>query len=159
MSTQIIRSEGIYHGMPMHQTSLGLPTYPNDAEYTGLTAIVTGANGISGYHQVKVLSRAPDRWAKIYCLSRRPPPGYFFDGLGEGAQRVEHVEADFLAKAEVIAEQLKKKISKQQGGVLGMWSDADALAEVNNALIENFTGALKLSNLKPKRFLLQTGAK
>ena len=40
-----------------------------------------------------------------------------------------------------------------------MWSDADALAEVNNALIANFTGALKLSNLRPKRFLLQTGAK
>ncbi|KXT03397.1 hypothetical protein AC579_3967 [Pseudocercospora musae] len=101
MSTQVIRSEGIYHG---------LPTYPNDADYTGLTALVTGANGISGYHQVKVLSRAPERWAKIYCLSRRPPPSYFFDGLGEG---VEHVEADFLAKAELIAEQLdKKKIRK-----------------------------------------------
>ncbi|KXT03399.1 hypothetical protein AC579_3967 [Pseudocercospora musae] len=161
MSTQVIRSEGIYHG---------LPTYPNDADYTGLTALVTGANGISGYHQVKVLSRAPERWAKIYCLSRRPPPSYFFDGLGEG---VEHVEADFLAKAELIAEQLdKKKIRKvdyvfffsytqprQKGGVLGMWADADALAEVNNALIANFTGALKLANLKPKRFLLQTGAK
>ena len=70
------------------------------------------ALGISGYHMVKVLCAAPERWSKIYCLSRRPPPDYFYDGLGEGATRVEHVEADFLAKPEQIAENLKQKIKK-----------------------------------------------
>ena len=40
-----------------------------------------------------------------------------------------------------------------------MWSDAEALAHVNTSLITNFTQALTLANLKPKRFLLQTGAK
>ena len=68
--------------------------------------------GISGYHMVKVLAAAPERWSKIYCLSRRPPPDYFYDGLGEGATRVEHVEADFLAKPEQIAENLKQKIKR-----------------------------------------------
>ena len=40
-----------------------------------------------------------------------------------------------------------------------MWSDASALAKVNTDLISNFASALTLANLKPKRFLLQTGAK
>lgn len=57
---------------------------------------------------VKVLSAAPERWSKVYCLSRRPPPDYFFDGLGEGASRVEHVSADFLGDTKDLGEQLKK---------------------------------------------------
>jgi hypothetical protein len=61
---------------------------------------------------VKVLCSAPERWSKIYCLSRRPPPDYFFDGLGEGAKRVEHVEADFLGEPEKLGEMLKAKIEK-----------------------------------------------
>ena len=71
---------------------------------------MTGANGISGYHMVEALTGAPERWEKIYCLSRRPPPSYFFERLGEGAQRVEHVEADFLGKPEALAESLEDKI-------------------------------------------------
>ena len=88
---QVVKSQGIYHG---------LPTYPEKPDYQDLTAIVTGANGkypdtqlrwsletkliqstgISGYHMVKALAEAPERWSKIYCLSRRPPPDYFFNG-------------------------------------------------------------------------------
>lgn len=77
----------------------------------GLTAIVTGANGISGYHMVKVLAAAPGRWDKIYCLSRRPPPVYFFEGLGEGASRVKHVSADFLEEPTNVADTLKEHVS------------------------------------------------
>lgn len=40
----------------------------------------------------------------------RPEPNK--TGLGEGAQRVEHVEADFLAKPEEIAASLREKIKK-----------------------------------------------
>ncbi|KAK5175839.1 uncharacterized protein LTR77_000979 [Saxophila tyrrhenica] len=179
--SQVVKNEGIYHGMP---------TYPDEEQFKNLTAVVTGANGISGYHMVKVLAAAPQRWSKIYCLSRRPPPDYFFDGLGDGAKRVEHVEADFLGSPEQLAEMMKGKIGKvdhvfffsytqpqQKGGLLGMWSDADALAKVNCTfllftptpstplttspadLISNFTRGLQLANLTPKRFLLQTGAK
>lgn len=95
---QVVTSHGIYHG---------LPTFAKTQDFTGLTAIVTGANGISGYHMVKVLAAAPERWKKIYCLSRRPPPDYFFAGLGEGAARVEHLSVDFMDDAEKIAESLK----------------------------------------------------
>ncbi|CAK1357289.1 unnamed protein product [Cercospora beticola] len=49
--------------------------------------------------------------------------------------------------------------SKQKGEVLGMWSDADALADINTTLISNFIEGLKLAGLTPKRFVLQTGAK
>ena len=110
--TYTVQSRGIYHG---------LPTYPDDIQ--GLTAIVrkptvhvllsksstdsmkiTGANGISGYHMLKVLSRSPRRWAKIYCLSRRPPviPG----GLPENA---EFVSLDFLREPKEIAEALESR--------------------------------------------------
>ena len=97
--TQVVVSRGIYHG---------LPTYPETPELTGLTAIITGANGISGYHMLKVLAAAPKRWNKIYCLSRRPPPDYFFSDLGDGAGRVEHISADFLAEPGEIAKSLQK---------------------------------------------------
>lgn len=97
-STQTIHSEGIYHG---------LPSYPDSSDFNGLTAIVTGANGISGYHMVKVLARSPKRWTKIYCASRRPPPDYFFAELGDGAQNVEHLEVDFLSEPSKIAEALR----------------------------------------------------
>lgn len=35
-------------------------------------------------------------------------PDYFYDGLGDGASRVEHVSADFLGDAKELGEQLKK---------------------------------------------------
>ncbi|EXJ66796.1 uncharacterized protein A1O5_09991 [Cladophialophora psammophila CBS 110553] len=162
--SQTVQSKGIFHG---------LPTYPTDStENADLTAIVTGATGISGYHMLKVLAAAPERWSKIYTLSRRPPSDYFFADLGDGAARVEHVEADFQAGPEALAEMLKAKIGKvdhvfffsymqpaQKGDILGMWSNAEELTRVNTDLLVNFLGALKLSGLKPKRFLLQTGAK
>lgn len=97
---QVVYSKGIFHG---------LPTFPKNV--AGLTAIVTGANGISGYHMAKVLAAAPDRWEKIYCLSRRAPPDYFFDGLGEGASRVEHVPVDFLEEPASIAKVLESHVS------------------------------------------------
>jgi N-acetyl-gamma-glutamylphosphate reductase len=59
---QIVESRGIYHGLPVYDDSL-----------KGLTAIITGANGISGYYMLRVLAQHPERWSKIYCLSRRPP--------------------------------------------------------------------------------------
>jgi hypothetical protein len=98
-STKVVVSNGIYHG---------LPTYPESPDLSGLTAIITGANGISGYHMLKVLAAAPERWKKIYCLSRRPPPDYFFAELGEGANRVEHISVDFLSEPEEIAKELGK---------------------------------------------------
>jgi hypothetical protein len=93
MSVQKIQTSGIYHG---------LPVFPE--RQRGLTAIVTGANGISGYYMLEVLGQAPERWTKIYCLSRRPPA--IKEGLPKNA---EHVALDFLKRPEEIADVLKEK--------------------------------------------------
>lgn len=65
---------------------------------------LAGANGISGYHCLKVLAQDPERWSKIYCLSRRPP--YVEGGLPKQA---EHVSLDFLQEPAEIGKVLEDK--------------------------------------------------
>ena len=155
MATQAVQTRGIYHG---------LPVFPENLE--GLTAIITGANGISGQYMLRVLAQSPGRWKKIYCLSRRPPaiPG----GLPSHA---EHIPLDFLKKPADIAEILKEhgvhadhvfffsyiQVEPKEGA--GLWSNAEEMTRVNTDLLKNFAEALPLANIKPKRFMLQTGAK
>jgi hypothetical protein len=155
MGTQIVHSRGIYHGLPAFSDNV-----------KDLTAIVTGANGISGYHMIKVLAQSPQRWKKMFCLSRRPPavPG----GLPSNA---EFISVDFLEEPSKIAEVLKAKgvnadhvffysyvqVVPKPGGRL--WSNAEEMTEVNGKLLSNFLGALELSGIQPKRIMLQTGAK
>lgn len=155
MAVQQVRSHGIYHG---------LPVYPD--HLNGQTAIITGANGISGYYMYRVLSQDPKRWKKIYCLSRRPPliPG----GLPD---HVEHVPLDFLQQPKDIAAVLKDKgvtadhvfffsyiqVKPKEGK--GLWSDAEEMCRVNSELVDNFLEAMKIASITPKRFMLQTGAK
>jgi len=155
MSTHQIQSRSIYHGLPVYPKSL-----------TGLTAIITGANGISGYHMLRVLAQDPERWAKIYCLSRRPPavPG----GLPKNA---EHITLDLLKEPEEIAELLKERgvkadyvfffayIQVEPKPGQALWSDAEEMCRVNTALLSNFCNALPIAGVKPKRIHLQTGAK
>lgn len=87
---------------------LNLPTY--SPEIQNLTAIVTGANGISGFFTLRVLLQSPQRWRKIWAVSRRPPPAEMMDLLTpEQRDRVEHVAVDFLEKPEVIAKALSDK--------------------------------------------------
>lgn len=155
MATQQIQSKGIYHG---------LPVYPSDQK--GLTAIITGANGISGYYMYRVLAQDTRLWKKIYCLSRRPPliPG----GLPD---HVEHIPLDFLKDPKEIAAVLKERnvtadhvffFSYIQPPPLpgkGLWSDAEETARVNSELLKNFLEALKTASITPKRFMLQTGVR
>ncbi|KAI0160597.1 isoprenoid synthase domain-containing protein [Xylariaceae sp. FL1272] len=161
-SSQTIYSSGIFHG---------LPTYAEGPQYQNLTAIVTGATGVSGYHMVQVLAASP-RWSKIYCLSSRPPPDNFFADLGENSQRVEHLAIDFQLDPADIAANLKEKIDHvdsvfyhsymhplPKGDVKDFWANADEVAEVNVSLFRNFIGALQQSHLNPRRFMLQTGTK
>ncbi|KAK5127920.1 hypothetical protein LTR85_005037 [Meristemomyces frigidus] len=156
MSVQQVQSKGIYHG---------LPVYPPDL--TGLTAIVTGANGISGSYMLRVLSQDPKRWKKIICLSRRPPLV-----SGGSPENVEHIPLDFLKDPSEIARVLKDRNviadhvfffsyiqPPPKPGMPGIWSDAEELVRVNSLLVSNFVEALKLAEVKPKRFMLQTGAK
>jgi hypothetical protein len=41
----------------------------------------------------------------------------------------------------------------------GLWSNIEDLTKQNVALLTNFLGSLPLASIKPKRVLLQTGAK
>jgi nucleoside-diphosphate-sugar epimerase len=153
--TQQVQSKGIFHG---------LSVYPEDIN--GMTAIITGANGISGHYMLRVLAESPQRWKKIYCLSRRPPviPG----GLPTNA---EHIPLDFLKSPEDIAATLKEKnvtadhvfffsyVQPPPKPGKGLWSDADEMVRVNSELLSNFLQALQRASITPKRFMLQTGAK
>lgn len=89
--TYSVRDKGIYHG---------LPVFPS--ELKDLTAIVTGANGISGYYMLKALAEAPQRWKRIICLSRRPPALKL-------PSNAEFISLDFLKSPEEIATVLKEK--------------------------------------------------
>ncbi|KAK4448807.1 Iridoid synthase [Podospora aff. communis PSN243] len=161
-NTHTVRSVGIYHG---------LPTYPESDPDTGLTALVTGATGLSGYHMVRVLASST-RWKKIICLGSRPPPANFFTDLGDGADRVEHLAVDFRSDPSEIARRLSERVSKvdcifyfsymqpaPKGDILNLWANADELATVNSTMFTNFLAALPLTPLTPTRFLLQTGTK
>lgn len=128
LDQQTVQSKGIFHG---------LPVFPSSTK--GLTAIITGANGISGNYMLQVLSEAPERWTKIYCLSRRPPA--IPDGLPPQA---EHIALDFLKEPDEISRVLKEKDVKadyiffysyvqakpKEGG--GLWSDAEEMCRVNS---------------------------
>lgn len=150
MSVQQVQSRGIYHG---------LPVFPDNLK--GLKAIVTGANGISGQHMVRVLAEAPERWSKIYCLSRRPPaiPG----GVPSNA---EHIPLDFLKSPEEIGKVLKDhgveayvhlyepigaradrhsdyvffysyiQVAPKEGAAL--WSNAQEMADTNSKIWKSF---------------------
>lgn len=89
-NTQLVRSEGIFHG---------LPCYPDSIE--GLRAMVVGASGQSGQPMIDVLSSDPQRWAKVYALSRRPPTSI-------NGSNVEHVPTDLLWSHEKIASMLRE---------------------------------------------------
>lgn len=89
---QTIYSSGIHHG---------LPTFP-DHDGKKYTAIVTGANGISGSEIVNALIAAPERWEIIYAMSRRPPPA--------ANERVKPIAADFKdSTPEQLAELFKSE--------------------------------------------------
>ncbi|KAL9052135.1 MAG: hypothetical protein Q9162_005596 [Coniocarpon cinnabarinum] len=131
MTTEVVQTKGIFRG---------LPKYPDNTPQQ--TALITGANGISGYYMIKVLAENPQIWKKIYCLSRRPPaiPG----GLPKNA---EFVQCDFLKSADEI------------GGVMKNHGITHVSQPIQDKLLANFLGALDVTSIKPKRIMLQTGAK
>lgn len=100
-SAQLIRSDGIF---------LGLPCYRPTQESHRQTALIAGATGVSGYHMVKRLA-ASERWAEVYCLSRRSPTGSFFADLGANVDKVKHVSIDFLDRPEEISKVLESRIN------------------------------------------------
>jgi hypothetical protein len=67
----------------------GLPKFPC-ATRTKYTAIVTGANGITGQHILRALSESPERWKTIHALNRTPPQNALSTGI------VKYLSVDFL---------------------------------------------------------------
>jgi len=96
--SQTVFSRGIFHG---------LPTFPDTPEYENLTAIVTGASGISGHHMIRALADSSQRWSKIYALARRPPPDYLLKKLGKQAGMVTHIPLDFFTDPEEMGKALR----------------------------------------------------
>lgn len=87
--TYQVRSEGIFHGLPVI-----------DPAWKNLRAIVVGASGQSGQPVLDVLSSSPDRWEKVYAVSRRPPT--------TNAKNVEHIAVDLLWEPDQVASVLRK---------------------------------------------------
>lgn len=134
--------------------SEALPLYSNgifknlpqfSPEIQGLTAIVTGATGISGFFTLRVLLQSPHRWRKVWALSRRAPTPEMMNLLTpEQRDRVEHVPCDFLSKPEDIAKALKDKnvtadavffysYTQPKTEIKGAhpWANAQELADIN----------------------------
>ncbi|KAK1479609.1 NAD dependent epimerase/dehydratase [Colletotrichum cuscutae] len=140
-----------------------LPTFDESVE--GLTAIITGANGISGFNTMRALLDSPKRWKTIFCLSRRPPPEEMMNLLSADARsRIEIVTCDFLDEPASIAKSMKEAGVRADhifyySYIHKLWTDVDGLVESNVALLKNFLEALELADIKPTRFILQTGGK
>ena len=91
MIAQTVFCNGIFHG---------LPTFP-DHDGKKYSAIITGANSITGAHMVRVLAESPQRWETIYALSRKPPNT-------EVAPNVKNLAIDFLTSPDEVAKILKE---------------------------------------------------
>lgn len=131
--------------LPLYNNGIfkNLPTF--SPEIQGLTAIITGANGISGFFTLRVLLQSPQRWRKVWALSRRPPTPEMMALLTpEQRDRVEHVSVDFLGKPETIASAMKEKgvtadavffysYTQPKTDIKGAhpWANAQELADIN----------------------------
>ena len=155
------RDSGIYRNLPQF-----------DPKLTELTALITGANGISGFNTLLALLDSPQRWAKIFTLSRRPIPTEMMSLIpAELQDRIEHISCDLQAKPEAIAKLLQKAnvrvdyiffyayLQPRPPPGARAWSNQQELLEVNAALLRNFLQAIPQAGVRPERFLLQTGAK
>jgi len=146
-----------------------LPTFPN---VSGLTAIVPGATGISGWNTIRSLLDSPTRWTKIYAMSRSPPSKKLTNLLSEQQRsHIQHLAVDFSRSPEEIAQVLEPiheldpyvffyaYLQPKTEGDEKVWSNTDKLEEVNGKLFSSFLKALEIADVAPKRILLQTGGK
>ena len=87
-----VQQKGIYRNLPTFDPSI-----------TGLTAIVPGATGISGFNTIRCLLESPEKWSKVYALSRSPPSDQLLDLLDPSQrERLHHVPVDLLSSATCI---------------------------------------------------------
>ncbi|KAK5116479.1 hypothetical protein LTR62_008028 [Meristemomyces frigidus] len=137
---QVVYSEGLYHDPPVL-----------DEKHQDLKAIVVGASGMSGQSMIDLLVQSPQRWSKIYALSRPPPQ--ITDGASSTARsKLTDSVRDavfFFGYVQLSADERKYSNANSDS--------AQKLAEVNGKLLQNFLTALSLPPTTPSRILLQTG--
>ncbi|KAF2718073.1 hypothetical protein K431DRAFT_349065 [Polychaeton citri CBS 116435] len=156
---QRVRSNGIIHG---------LAAYPPSTH--GLTAVITGANGISGHYMLCVPSQSHEHWNRIICLSRRHPSGSSDVDWDHDGQRSRnrsggklHIPIDFLGSPGDVAEKLRLHnvgavhhvfffpyIQAQPEQGQGLWSDAEIVVRINLALLATVLEALRFADIRPK---------
>ncbi|TKA33107.1 hypothetical protein B0A50_00660 [Salinomyces thailandicus] len=155
-----LRHSGIYRNLPTFDPSL-----------QGLTAIVVGATGISGFNTIRSLLDSPKRWSTIYALSRSSLSNKMLSLLSsEQRSRIKHVSVDLTGSRDDIASSLQQ--SNVQADYVFFYgyihpkdiSAMDPKAEeqmvkTNVPLLKNFLEALPIASIRPKRILLQTGGK
>lgn len=88
-TVQQVYSSEIYHGLPVI-----------DPSKRALKAIVVGASGMSGQCMIDVLAQNPERWSKVYAMSRRPPQ--------TRGSNVHHVALDLLKQPEEMAKLMRE---------------------------------------------------
>ena len=158
---------------PLHQDGIyrNLPTF--DPAINGLSAIVCGASGVSGFNAVRALLSTPDRWNTVYTLSRSPLNDKALRLFSNGQRsRIKQISIDLTSSATAIAKELQNANVKAnyvffysysnslKSGKNAMSPDAaQELADANVPLLHNFLDALPLASISPKRILLQTGGK
>jgi nucleoside-diphosphate-sugar epimerase len=158
--------------LPTHQSGIyrNLPTF--DLSTKGLTAIVVGATGISGWNTIRCLLDSPHRWSKVYALSRSPPKEELLSLLRPDQRaRIQHVSIDLLGSPEDVASSLKTanvlashvfyyaylQPKHKEGEAL--WSNPEELRIVNVQIFTTFMECLPIADIEPQRILLQTGGK
>lgn len=161
-SEYLLRQCGIYRN---------LPTF--DPAIRGLSALVCGANGISGFNTIRALLDSPDRWAAIYTVSRSPlSPEQLSLIPAPLRERIKHVPVDFNGPPEDVSRDLTKAkvrvdyvfyytyAQPPSDGKSGMDPTMNQkLFDANVPLLRTFLQALEIANIEPKRILLQTGGK
>jgi nucleoside-diphosphate-sugar epimerase len=156
-----LRHSGIYHNLPQFDPSI-----------KGLNALVCGATGISGFHCIRALLDTPDRWSTIYAVSRNPISDGLLGLLTDSQRnRIKHISLDLGSSAEDNAKALKNAgveadyifyyayLNPSSGESAMDPSSAKQLVEANVPPFKRLLAALPLAGIKPKRILLQTGAK
>ncbi|KAK1573004.1 uncharacterized protein LY79DRAFT_641967 [Colletotrichum navitas] len=152
-TTILVSNNRIYRGLPVY-----------GSVHKGYVALVVGANGLTGTHMARVLGASPGRWEKVYCLSRSHASADF-------PSNVDFIQSDLLSGTEELGRTLRDlngnidyvfffaytQPPPSNGGRL--WSNVDEMVSSNRALLVNLLSALDYANIKPRRFLLQTGGK
>ncbi|KAI2695454.1 hypothetical protein CBS147332_9383 [Penicillium roqueforti] len=124
---------------------------------TSKVALVTGANGISGFSVIEHLVRqSKQEWSKIVVTSRRPLPNAWID------PRVEFLAIDFLDPVEDIIAKMKDICANVTHAFFTSYVHSDdfkLLREKNVPLFRNFLDATISSCNKLQNVSLQTGGK